>query len=93
MSWEANAGYVEVRLLELERNSVGAKKQYENIAGNFLAHAVQQSIALGFDGYVLLIAKTALVAHYVNAYGASVIGGNRLVFDRQAANNLILRYG
>jgi hypothetical protein len=79
--------------LESAPHNVGKSKVYDNVAGTLLAYVARDSFNYGFDGFVVLKSKTILVNHYINKYGAKLIGdGNRLYFDTNASKRLIKIY-
>jgi hypothetical protein len=60
---------IEIGLLEVAAEHVGADKKIENISGCLIAFACREAIKRGHDGYVFLIPKTKLVEHYIKYYG------------------------
>lgn len=82
---------VEISLLELSKNNVGRKKQYENVAGILIASACKISFKLGFFGFVSLIPKTQLIEHYKTKYGFDQFG-RQLAVDLKNSELLIEKY-
>lgn len=64
---------IEIELLEVAIENVGADKKIENIGGCLIAFACRESIKRGHDGYVFLIPKTNLIEHYINVYGFELV--------------------
>jgi len=62
------------------------------VAGKLLAYVGKDSLEAGFDGFVVLEAKSALFLYFQVKYGAKAIGGRRLFFDKEATQNLIDSY-
>lgn len=91
-------GYVELALVEASpENSphnphFPGKKKYEGVGGHLFAEACKQSVESGNDGYVAFTAKTSLINHYQNVLGATVIYGQRMQIDEEAASALIQKY-
>jgi hypothetical protein len=90
---------VEIRLLEVCDEHTGAKKRLENISGCLIAFACRVSFNLGHDGYVFLLPKSELVAHYRSKYGFQHIPGKRaespmgyMLLDERNAMRLIFKY-
>jgi hypothetical protein len=91
-------GYVDLALVEASpENSphnphFPGKKKYEGVGGHLFAEACKQSVESGNDGYVAFTAKTSLINHYQNVLGATVIYGQRMQIDEEAASVLIKKY-
>lgn len=91
-------GYVDLSLVEASpENSphnphFPGKKKYEGVGGHLFAEACKQSVESGNDGYVAFTAKTSLINHYQNVLGATVIYGQRMQIDEEAASALIQKY-
>jgi GNAT superfamily N-acetyltransferase len=62
------------------------------VAGQLLAYVAQDSLAAGFEGFVVFESKTALYQYYQVKYGAKPLGGRKLYFDTEAAHHLIKLY-
>jgi len=65
---------IEIRLIEIQKQSVGKSKRYERIAGVLLGLACKRAFDLGFFGFVSLIPKTKLQEHYQIKYGFKQFG-------------------
>lgn len=87
---ETNA--VQIELLEVSDDNIGASKKIDRIGGCLIAYACRESFRLGHDGCVFLIPKTDLVDHYAEKYGfihfpMKTIGrpeGLMILYDKQA---------
>ncbi|MHB1921658.1 MAG: hypothetical protein ACYCOO_05420 [Chitinophagaceae bacterium] len=84
--------HVYMNLLESAPFNRGRKKLYEGVAGNLVAYACKLSFQHGFDGYVSFIAKTKLIDHYIKTLGAILFGGQLMILNKIASNNLIDKY-
>lgn len=82
---------VHVRLIEVNQQDRGKERRYEGIAGCLLAFSCQTSFQKGYEGFVSLHPKTALIDHYKQAYGFEQMG-NHLYVDLEAAQQLVDRY-
>ena len=60
---------IEIELLEIAAENVGADKKIENIGGCLIAFACREAFKRDHDGFVFLIPKTKLVEHYIKYYG------------------------
>jgi hypothetical protein len=60
---------IEINMLESSKENVGAGKQYDGVAGCLIAYTCREAFRKGYDGFVCLMPKTALEAHYGNVYG------------------------
>ncbi|MDR2428484.1 MAG: hypothetical protein LBD62_01595 [Candidatus Margulisbacteria bacterium] len=78
--------------LELAPANIGKNKKIDNVAGILLAYVAKDSLAAGFDGFVVFDSKTILKEHYVKKYGAKILYGDRLYFDTKASKALVAKY-
>lgn len=86
-------GYVLVNLLESNPRNVGRDKEHVGVPGNLFAFAAKRSFELGNEGFVVFVAKTALIRHYEQTLGARRIGGSQRMFlDTKAAARLVETY-
>jgi hypothetical protein len=46
----------------------------------------------GIEGVVSFFAKTTLIEHYKDSFGAKVLFGNQMLIDEIAAEKLIIKY-
>ena len=60
---------IEIELLEVSKENMGAKKKLDHIGGCLIAFACRESFKRGHDGFVFLTPKTVLVSHYPSKYG------------------------
>jgi hypothetical protein len=60
---------IEIRLIEVSMENIGAEKKIGNIGGCLIAFACREAIKRDHDGYVFLIPKTELIEHYMEHYG------------------------
>ncbi|WP_212005528.1 hypothetical protein [Chitinophaga sp. HK235] len=82
---------LDIRLLELSDENIGTNKEFDRVAGCLIAYACRESFRLGFDGFVSLMPKTKLVAHYIFKCGFVPLG-RYLVVDGTASRTLIHEY-
>lgn len=64
---------IEIDLLEVSKENVGRKKEWQNIGGCLFAFACRESFKRGYDGCVFLIPKTELIEHYTGYYGFELV--------------------
>jgi hypothetical protein len=82
-----------VNLLESNPRNVGRDKEHVGVPGNLFAFAAKRSFELGNEGFVVFVAKTALIRHYEQTLGARRIGGSQRMFlDTKAAARLVETY-
>jgi hypothetical protein len=55
--------FIFLNLIENAPHNLGSKKQYEGIAVNLVAYICKASFELGLNGYIVFIAKTAMIDH------------------------------
>jgi len=90
---------MEIKLLEVNEENIGAKKKFEKIGGCLIAFACRESFKRGHDGAVYLIPKSQLISHYSSKYGflhvplslADRPEGFMIVYDEES-RNLINKY-
>ncbi|MCL1801501.1 MAG: hypothetical protein FWG25_09125 [Promicromonosporaceae bacterium] len=63
-----------------------------SVAGELLAYVGKDSLQQGFEGFMLLEAKTKLYHYFQIRYGAKPALGRNLFFDEQATRTLIAEY-
>lgn len=81
--------YNEIALLE-----VSTKHRNMGLAGLMLAYVAKDSFDRGFEGFMLVVSKTALRRFYVDKMGGERIGNtNRIRFTAESSKKLIERYG
>ena len=55
--------HVLIHLIENAKFNIGTEKAFIGVAGNMFAFACKKSKEMGFDGFVVFIAKTKLIEH------------------------------
>lgn len=79
-----------MKWLECSPSNIGRDKMYRGIAGSLLGFAAELSLSRGVDGFVKLMAKTELIAHYRKTYGFSQLGRSQwMILYPEAAAKLI----
>lgn len=85
-----------VDIAESAPNNLGREKEYYGVGGHLFAIAVEQSVKLGYGGFVFMDAKSdELVLHYTQTLGATLLGmphQYRMFIDEEAANKLLEIY-
>ena len=77
----------------IHKLEVRMDKRNQGIAGVLLAYVAKDAFNRGFEGFMMLISKTALRDFYVSRYGGSRIGNtNRVIFNTAASQGLIDRF-
>lgn len=84
--------HVVMNLIESAPFNKGKQKVYAGIPGNLVAFACKLSFQRGCDGYVLFIAKSKLIDHYIETLNAAHIGAHRMVINTEAALKLTNKY-
>ncbi|BCN30291.1 hypothetical protein [Anaeromicropila herbilytica] len=87
---------VHINLMESAPHNQGKNKKYLGVGGHLFAIAIEQSIQLGFDGFIYFEAKNMeLIKHYHESFGAELIGiGHpyRMVLDEVKSKILLEKY-
>jgi hypothetical protein len=83
---------VEIRLLESVATNVGKNKRVEGVAGCLIAWACRLSFIKGYDGWVMLTAKTALIKYYCEKYGMKQIGKSQVCVIEQDQSYKLIQY-
>ncbi|MBL7691764.1 MAG: hypothetical protein JNM41_09220 [Flavipsychrobacter sp.] len=65
---------IEIELLESAAENVGEEKAFANVAGCLIASACRLAFINGYNGFVCLVPKTALIKHYISIYGMQYTG-------------------
>lgn len=60
---------IEIELLEVSDENIGAAKKLDNIGGCLIAFACRESFKRGHDGCIFLTPKTKLLDYYPSKYG------------------------
>ena len=92
ISLESKPDHVFMHLVESANFNKGRNKAYFGVLGNLVAFACRWSFQLGHDGFVSFDSKSALMAHYKQALGATELGGLRLYLGTPAAAALVKQY-
>lgn len=92
ISYEIDANFIFVHLVENANFNRGKEKLYEGVGGNLFAYACKLSFDMGFSGYVSFKAKTALIEYYKKALGAEVALGQKMYIGSNASLKLINQY-
>ncbi len=78
---------IEIKLLAVSKENVGANKNYERIAGNLIALAAKTAvIKYAENAAISLIPKTELGQHYMNKYGFEQAGRNLFLEGEKIIN-------
>jgi hypothetical protein len=91
MSLTLDVDHVFIYLLESAKFNLGKQKMYLGVPGNLVAFACKVAFEKGFEGNVVFIAKTKLIAHYEKTLGA-ISFGSRMIIPTSVAQNLIKKY-
>lgn len=83
-----SSGYTKTRFLLKEIGVSENKSDYKNVAGCLLAFAARESFRLGFDGYLLLIAKTKSAEVFHGKYGFEYLSGKNSQGVRMRSDGL-----
>lgn len=92
ISIEIVPDHIELPLIETAPHNFGRNKKYNRVAGNLVAFACKASFDLGFEGNTAFKAKTLLIQHYMNTFGAEVINKNRMAITTDVAKKLVNLY-
>lgn len=92
ISLEVKHDHVYMHLLESSPFNKGNSKVYAGVPGNLVAFACKLSFQRGHEGNVAFVSKSQLIEHYVDAIGATHIGGRIMIIDSNAALKLINKY-
>ncbi|HBQ59154.1 MAG TPA: hypothetical protein DD671_05880 [Balneolaceae bacterium] len=82
---------IHINLLEVSKPNTGRNKRIEGIAGRLISFVVKESFKKGYNGFVSLRPKTALVKHYKTKYGFKELG-KVMVIDGIDALQLIRKF-
>ncbi|OIJ22475.1 hypothetical protein BKP45_03150 [Anaerobacillus alkalidiazotrophicus] len=94
VAYEIKDGWVELNLVESAPWNIGPNKDFIGVGGHLFAIACKASFDLGFEGYTAFYAKSKLVKHYQDIYGAILIDPNsrRMIIDTNGARKLVQKY-
>ena len=79
-------------LIETAPFNFGKAKAYAGVAGNLVAFACKLAFEYGHQGNVGFVAKTELIAHYIESLGAERLLGHRMAITTGPAFRLVQRY-
>jgi hypothetical protein len=66
---------IEIKLLAIKKDEIGAGKLFEGMAGNLIAFAAKLPVKnYGANAAVSLVPKTLLYRHYMDKYGFEPAG-------------------
>ena len=82
---------VHINLIEITKNQVGKAKTLDNIAGCLIGFACASAFKRGYGGFVSLLPKTRLIAHYQEKYGFRQYG-RLLAVEYEQSKLLIDKY-
>lgn len=66
-------GYLFMHLIESAPHNIGKSKKYLGVPGNLVAFVCKLSFEYGFSGEIAFDSKTALINHYQETLGATLI--------------------
>lgn len=92
ISLQTMGAHIEMHLIETAPHNFGRAKKWIGVAGNLVAFAFKMSFEIGFDGVVGFMAKTRLIQHYANKFGAVLIYKNRMGIPTNSAKKLVNSY-
>ncbi|MDR0627087.1 MAG: hypothetical protein LBG11_07490 [Bifidobacteriaceae bacterium] len=81
-----------IYLIEAAPWNRGRRKAVNNVVGVLFATVAQDSLDVGFDGFVAFRSKTVLKDHFIKKYGAKVLYDDQLFFDTAASRKLVEEY-
>lgn len=86
--------YIFLNLIENAPHNFGVEKKYDCVAHALVAYMCKASFELGLEGYVAFDAKTVLIDHYVQKFGAELINPrqNRMCISTRNAEKLVNLY-
>ena len=67
-------------LIESAKFNKGRQKLYKGVTGNLVAFDCKVAFEKGYDGVVSFIAKSHLIKHYHDTFGAKLFGGGNRIF-------------
>ena len=83
--------WIKINLLQISKENVGNRKEYDRIAGCLISYACKQAFIRGYGGFVALEPKTELQALYINKYGMA-IAGKHFYSSTENSESLIQEY-
>lgn len=82
---------IHIRLIEVNAKDRGQNKRYDYIAGCLFGFTCNLAFEQGYDGYISLYSKTAIIEYYKAKYGFSKFGQN-LYTELEQSQALIDKY-
>lgn len=92
LSIQDKGDHIYMHLIESNKFNRGSRKVYLGVPGNLVSFACKLSFEKGYEGFVSFESKTKLIEHYQSTLGASVLFGNIMAIDTEAANKLVIQY-
>lgn len=92
ISIEDRKDHIFVTLIESAPQNFAKNKKYYGVAGNMFAFACKQSFEMGYDGFTAFEAKTNLIEHYQEQFGAKCIYRNKMAIATENAQKLVNLY-
>ena len=81
-----------LHLIESAPFNLGKNKLYEGVPGNLFAFTCKSSWDKGYQGFVSFTSKTKLIEHYEKTFGATHVGGHKMIIFPHEALKLIKKY-
>ena len=81
-----------MHLIESASHNIGKSKKWIGVAGNLVAFTCKMSFEAGFAGAVGFLAKTRLIEHYADKFGANLIYKKRMSISGNSAGKLVDSY-
>ena len=92
VSLEKLEDHVYMHLVENAPFNIGKGKKYLGVCGNLTAFGCKMSKDYGFDGVIVFVPKTELIAHYQETLGAVMISKRRMAIYEDKAKILLDKY-
>lgn len=92
ISLSIGTDHILIHIVESAKFNTGKDKAFIGVAGNMFAFACKKSREMGYEGFVVFIAKTKLIEHYKETLGAKLISSQRMIIEDEQANKLINQY-
>jgi hypothetical protein len=92
VSLEKMEDHVYMHLIESAPHNIGKGKKYIGVCGNLTAFGCKMSKEYGFDGVIVYVPKTELIAHYQETLGAVMISKRRMAIYEEKAKLLLDKY-
>ncbi|MBC7820936.1 MAG: hypothetical protein IAG10_28970 [Planctomycetaceae bacterium] len=93
VSLTRSPNFILVNIVESHPENIGRGEKYAEVAGNLIAYAAKLSFELGLQGVVAWDAKSELIEHYREKFGAVQVGHSQRMFLRSSeAQRLVDQY-